>query len=163
MPFIFTSMENAHAPTPRAKPASDTHQGVASVVLRLLFSLFFRNRVEKLLNQLESLFEAWRDGTLPPITPLAPASAPARPQTAPAAAARRKSARPYYARRSANSVTILPLATIATAAAPHPARAEPSPQAPKSRAEFLKNAEKFPKTVFPVGASLALFVAILHS
>jgi hypothetical protein len=49
-------------------------------LLRVLFSWYFDRKLTKLLDELQSLFEAWRSGTLPPIpeprvrnTPPAPA------------------------------------------------------------------------------------------
>lgn len=93
-------MKNAHAPTFRAKPVLDVREGVASVVLRLLFSLLFRNRVAKMLAELEALFESWKAGTLPPMPE--PRVRNAQPAPAP-----RTSQRHTYVRR--RPVTRIPM------------------------------------------------------
>lgn len=151
-------------PTPkRRKPARLAHRA-AGWVESVLFALLFRRRIRALLAQLEALFTAWQNGTLPPAP--APRPNPARASASPAPRA------PRQAMPTARTPGLRPQSHAQGAPQPAPAMAPkrhrmPPPRPPRALRRAVRRLQISPwakhhseKSPWAIAPNHAYFVAI---
>lgn len=154
--MFFRSSQAPHSATayavthPFGNPAEAP---LAKRALIALLNLFFAPIFARVMDQLNALMQAWREGRLPPMPEPAPRT-PQAPRTPSAATGRRSHARPAQTRRARIAATATPIRVASHPATPTPTTIPRLTQNTRPSPEIFKKSRQTPLL------SHALFVTI---